>query len=278
MFVDRHTDPDAFLAAAQPALVRSETAAAAFAAWAGALRANPARDGEIYLATYTHAGSHGAAMRRQDGPVVFENADPAAAAAFAHDLVADCPRLSGIVGALPACEAFARVWSEYTGRAHVLRFHLRHFMLTAVADLPRVPGVARMADGDDCDWLIDGQYAFLVEAGVADNHERIIAAVPRRVAGGHYWIWDDAGACAFAAWTAAGDDAARIAPVYTLPTARKHGYATALVAALARALLAAGRSRLFLVTDVTNPTANAIYSRIGFAPDSDIYHFDFVDP
>ena len=56
------------------------------------------------------------------------------------------------------------------------------------------------------------------------------------------------------------------------------GYATALVAELARSLQAAGRRRLFLVTDVANPTSNAIYSRIGFRPGTDIYRFDFVDP
>ena len=63
-----------------------------------------------------------------------------------------------------------------------------------------------------------------------------------------------------------------------MPAARGRGYATALVAALARALLAAGRRRLFLVTDVANPTSNAIYARIGFRPENDIYHFDLVDP
>jgi GNAT superfamily N-acetyltransferase len=277
MSVNRHTDPDAFLAAAQPALARSETAAAAFAAWVGALKASTAPDGDVYLATYAHDRSVGAAMRRPDGPVVFENADPAAAAAFAHDLAADCPRLSGIVGTLPACESFAHAWSERTGRVHVLRFHMRHFMLTAVADVPAAIGAPRVAGDGDCDWLKEAQYAFLVEVGVSDNPERIMAAVPRRVAGGHYWIWDDTGAKALAAWTPAGDDAARIAPVYTLPGARTRGYATALVAALSRALLAGGRQRLFLLTDVANPTSNAVYSRIGFRPQSDIYHFDFVD-
>jgi len=150
-------------------------------------------------------------------------------------------------------------------------------MLTEVADVPTATGEARIARGDDCDWLFEAVYDFLVEAGVPDNPDRVIAAVPRRVNSGHYWIWDDAGAAAFAAWTPAGDDAARIAPVYTAPDARKKGYATALVASLSRALLRDGRQRLFLLTDVANPTSNAIYSRIGFKAQSDIYHFDLVD-
>jgi len=51
-----------------------------------------------------------------------------------------------------------------------------------------------------------------------------------------------------------------------------------MVAALARGLLDRGRHKLFLVTDLANPTSNAIYARIGFRPGNDHYHFDFVAP
>ena len=42
-------------------------------------------------------------------------------------------------------------------------------------------------------------------------------------------------------------------------------YATALVAHVSRELLSRGKRKLFLTTDVANPTSNAIYARIGFA-------------
>ena len=41
-------------------------------------------------------------------------------------------------------------------------------------------------------------------------------------------------------------------------------------------LLAAGKRRLFLTTDIANPTSNAIYARIGFVPETDEVHLDFV--
>jgi GNAT superfamily N-acetyltransferase len=276
--VVHHTDPEAFLAAAQPVLARSAESAAAFVAWTRGLRANPAADGgPAYLATFADGGDFGAALRRSDGPLVFENSDPAAAVAFADDLAAQAPRLQGVVGALSACEAFARAWRERTGRGHALRFHLRHHMLTEVTPAPRVPGMARIADGLDCDWLVESQFAFVQEAGVPDNPERILAAIPKRVAHGDFWIWDDRAPVSCAGWTDAGDDTARIAPVYTPPQARRRGYATALVAALAQSILDAGKRRVFLLTDVANPTSNAIYARVGFRPGTDIYHFDFVD-
>jgi predicted GNAT family acetyltransferase len=277
--VVHHTDPEAFLAAAQPVLARSAESAAAFAAWTRGLKANPPADGEpAYLATFAQGGSFGAALRRSDGPLAFEDSDPAAAVAFAADLAARSPRLQGVVGALPACEAFARAWRERTGRAHALRCHLRHHMLTELAAVPRAAGRPRVARSDDCDWLAESQFAFIVEARVQDHAERMLAAVPKRVAHGDFWIWDDGAPVSFAGWTDAGDDTARIAPVYTPPEARRRGYATALVAALAQALLNAGKRRLFLLTDVANPTSNAIYARIGFRAATDIYHFAFIDP
>ena len=92
-----------------------------------------------------------------------------------------------------------------------------------------------------------------MEVELPEDPERMRALVPKRIERGQFWIWDDAGAVAFAGWTDAPPDAARVAPVYTPPRARGRGYATALVAALSQALLDEGRQRLFLITDLANP-------------------------
>ena len=63
-----------------------------------------------------------------------------------------------------------------------------------------------------------------------------------------------------------------------MPDCRGRGYATALVAALSRELLERGKRKLFLTTDVANPTSNAIYARIGFRAESDDCGFDFIAP
>jgi len=279
MPVVRHTDADAFVAAAQPMFARSEASAATLFARAAAIKANAEpRDADAYLASYAGDGAYGVALRRGDGPVMLEESDPAAAEAFAHDLAGDWPALPGVVGALAACEAFARAWRERTGRAHSLRFHLRHHQLTAVSPVPAASGAARLAVDGDRDWLVAAQIAFSEEAGVPEAADRVADLVPQRIAHGHQWMWDDRGAVAFAGWWDAGDAVARIAPVYTLPAARGRGYATALVASLAQGLLDRGRRKLFLVTDLANPTSNAIYARIGFRPENDFYHFDFVAP
>ncbi len=279
MHVVRHSDPDAFLAAAAPMAARGQASASFFAGWAQAMKRNPPKAGEhVYLATWNDGDAHGAAVRRDDGPVVIGASDVDGAVAFARDLAGEQPELQGVVGAPGGCDAFARTWQELTGRAHRLRFRLRQHALTAVSDVPAAAGSARIADESDAQWLIERQVAFIAEVGIPDTPARVRELLPARVARGDFRIWDDGGSVAYAGFSDPAPDFARIAPVYTLPDRRGRGYATALVAELSRELLARGKRTLFLTTDVANPTSNAIYARIGFRAECDECHLDFIAP
>jgi hypothetical protein len=56
----------------------------------------------------------------------------------------------------------------------------------------------------------------------------------------------------------------RLGPVYTPPERRRQGYATSLVAGVSARLLEGGFRRCYLLTDLANPTSNAIYRRVGY--------------
>jgi predicted GNAT family acetyltransferase len=279
MHVTRHSDPDAFLAAAAPMSARGEASASFFMGSAHAIKRTPPPAGErVYLATYDEGGSYGVAIQREDGPVIIGESDPAAAMAFALDLARDWLELHGVMGAPAGCDAFARTWHELTGRVHVLRVRLRQHALTEVHHVPMAPGAARMATKSDTEWLIERQIAFIAEVGMPDSPERTRAFLPKRVARGHFRIWDDGGRVAYAGFNDAAPEFARVAPVYTLPECRGRGYATALVAELSRELLARGKRKLFLTTDIANPVSNAIYARIGYRAENDDCGLDFVAP
>lgn len=278
MRVIRHTNPDAFLAAAAPISARGDASASFFVGWAHSLkRTPPDADARVYLATCAGDGAYGVAMQRDDGPVIVGQSDPVAAIAFADDLAHDWPALQGVVGATDPSEAFARRWRELTGRGHALRVRLRQHVLHDVAAIPEASGAARVAISDDLPWLVERQNAFIVEVGIPESPERIGRTMAGRVERGDFWIWHDAIPVAFVGFNDAAPEFARIAPVYTLPDRRGRGYATALVAALSRELLRRGKKRLFLTTDLANPTSNAIYARIGFRPENDDCHFDFIN-
>jgi predicted GNAT family acetyltransferase len=61
----------------------------------------------------------------------------------------------------------------------------------------------------------------------------------------------------------------RVAPVYTPPGLRGHGYAGAATAAVSQAALDAGADEVLLFTDLANPTSNALYQRLGYRPVDD---------
>ena len=277
--VVRHTDPDAFLAAAAPIRARGLASASIFTSAAHtARRTPPAPDERMYFATCAGNGVFGVAVQRDDGPLLVGASDAGAAVAFADDLAGEWPALKGVMGAHDAAYAFAARWREHTSAVPVLRVHLRQHVLTEVVDIPAAPGTARVAGEADLPWLADAQAAFLAEVGMPGTPERWHTWLPRRIARGEFRIWEDGGPVAFAGFNGAAPELARIAPVYTFPGRRHRGYATTLTAALARELLEGGKRSVFLTTDVTNPTSNAIYARIGFRPENDDYHFEFVAP
>jgi predicted GNAT family acetyltransferase len=69
----------------------------------------------------------------------------------------------------------------------------------------------------------------------------------------------------------------RVGPVYTPPEHRRCGYGAAVTAEASRRALADGSSQVVLFTDLSNPTSNAIYRRIGFEPMADRLVLRFVN-
>ncbi len=66
-----------------------------------------------------------------------------------------------------------------------------------------------------------------------------------------------------------------VGPVYTPPSLRGRGYATALVAELSQHLLDSGYQFTTLFTDLANPTSNSIYQKIGYQPVCDFTEYAF---
>ncbi|MEV4418210.1 GNAT family N-acetyltransferase [Catellatospora sp. NPDC049609] len=155
------------------------------------------------------------------------------------------------------------------GRASMLAAY-RMFEICEVSPPAGVTGRPREAAGADRDQLVAWSAAFQREA-LAD-HPRTDPAAPidgRLALGGLLWVWEAGGEpVAMTAMTAPAAGVVRINLVYTPPRRRANGYASALVAAVSRAALAAGL-RPVLFTDLANPTSNKIYQAIGYRPVQD---------
>lgn len=274
MRVEAFDEPLRFREAAEP-LARSNAPLFAFLhAWTGGVAAH--RPDRCYMAVASDREPEGFALQRDEGPVLLGACSEPAAIAFADAYASIDRDAAGVTGTERACDAFAARWREITGRTQRLRHRMRNHVLRTLIAPPRAPGAMRGATEADREWLCAQLRAFANEANIAITDARVARYVDERLAEGSYRIWESAaGSQAFAGFTAAGAEASRIGPVYTLADSRRRGVGSALVAALCDELLA-HRPQVFLVTDLANATSNALYRRLGFEPLDDTVVLDFV--
>jgi ribosomal protein S18 acetylase RimI-like enzyme len=131
---------------------------------------------------------------------------------------------------------------------------------------PPVPGSLRRAVADDMPLLQAWHEAFRVEARLNLTAEQVAADVQRPGLLDMRSLWIDAAGrpVGLIGGQTIAPSGARIGPVYVPPSLRGRGIGGAMVTTLARQLQAAGAHCVFLFTDASNPTSNALYRRIGF--------------
>src|SRR5919198_743379 len=112
------------------------------------------------------------------------------------------------------------------------------------------------------------------EAGAATTEETVDRRLRGR--GGRYVLWEDGDPVSLAGYGGATPNGMRIGPVYTPPELRGRGYASALVGEISAKLIGEGQRFCFLYTDLSNPTSNRLYQRLGYERvcDSAEYRFE----
>jgi predicted GNAT family acetyltransferase len=265
--VERIHDASRFLAEASSLLLADEARHNLMLGLADTIRSNPnvypdhsfwlVRDGGDVV---------GAAMRTPPHHLVIARPrDDAALAALADHID---EKLPGAQGAVPEVDVFVAAWCERRQLAACVVFEQAIYALREVADVPRAEGACRHATADDYSLIVSWSTAFsreaLNEASPTSDIERQVQRRLDSPAAG-FRLWERGGKpvslCGFSGRTPHG---IRIGPVYTPPEHRGRGYGTSLVADVSAELLAAGYGLCFLFTDLTNPTSNAIYQRIGY--------------
>jgi predicted GNAT family acetyltransferase len=286
MEILRPESPNAFLELASPLFAETEARHNLLLGIAGTLVSQPdvypehrlwvALEGDRVL---------GAALRTPPHHlVVADPIDPAALEPLLEEALETEHDVEGIVANAPFAQAAASIWTSLTGTVITLEFAQGVFELTEVADVRGANGAAREGTAErDRDLAIEWMAAFSREAlwhrplDADDVPHAVDARLGRDGAG--LWFWDDGvetvSMCGYGGPTPTG---IRIGPVYTPRELRGHGYATALVADVSRAMLGRRYRACFLYTDLSNPTSNAIYERIGYRRVADAFEIQFGEP
>ncbi len=189
--------------------------------------------------------------------------------AIASHLIETGQPIPGVNGTVAVASAFAQIWCQKTGVNSAVRMAQRIYTLTDVIPPEDVPGRMRWAQEEDVPKLARWFLAFCDEA-VPDappaNPEKNVRQFMRT---GKLAVWDHNGIVSMTGSSRGTPHGKTISAVYTPPQHRKHGYASACVAALSQRLLDEGNRFCTLYTDLSNPISNKIYQDIGYRPIAD---------
>ncbi len=205
-------------------------------------------------------------------PWPFQAADlPPAAAPLAVEVANKIdPDAPGVTGPRDRSKAFATA----TGKPFTESLATRLYRLGTLTP-PSLEGSGRMAREDDIELLAAWRQAFTGEAvpEAPDESPAEIVRSSLRLGNGHA-LWEVNGTpVAWAAASAPHTGMTRIGPVYTPPEHRRHGYGAAVSAMISQWALNQGATEIVLFADLTNPTSNSIYQRIGYEPLDDWAEF-----
>jgi len=210
------------------------------------------------------SGPVGVALQTPPHRMLLSAMPAGAADALAAELVAAgrAPALPGVAGAVGTAERVARGLAGGRTPALASRQYL-YRLASAPHPAPPVPGSAALAGPEDHDLLLDWMHAFHAELRMGEVLTRRDAE--RTLATRDCWLWRVEGeAGSFLGLTPPSAGVFRIGPVFTPPLHRGRGYAQALVTSACALALDGGARAGMLYAEQTNPTANALYQRVGF--------------
>ncbi len=164
-------------------------------------------------------------------------------------------------------QAFVKRWSE-THRCnfeHVMDQGLYEIRTVQMPDLAGGRLIqAGVSERDTLRDMVEGFAACFPDQPL--SREATEARVARYLDLGRAYLWRDARGelVSMAVIVRETPHTASISWVYTPPQHQRRGHASRVVAALSQAQLDAGKRACNLYTDLSNPTSNHIYSRIGY--------------
>jgi predicted GNAT family acetyltransferase len=219
----------------------------------------------------------GAVIRVPPYPVNVSAMPIEAAELVAKTVLAADPTVDAASGPLARVDAFKDAWTGLTNTTAKKLFGLRLFKLGHL-ETPAIAGRARPATEDDVPLLSEWTDLFMDETlrGVTGRESGEEQARRSLTPGNISMIWEvDGKPVAFAGARGPFSGMVRVAPVYTPPELRGHGYASAATAAVSQWALDQEAEHILLYTDLANEVTNRIYPRLGYQAVEDFMEYTF---
>jgi hypothetical protein len=240
------------------------------------VNANPHHYGQedpLFCVVSDSKGISAIAWRTPPYPVglAWHDGDPGKAVSLLveciHGRWAEIP---GVAGHREVTDPFADRWC--------IKFTMgqRIYRLDSVSDVPSVPGRMRLASLADKDLVSGWKRAFMVEAASPTIQNIPESDVTPFIEKGTIYLWEYSGnPVSMVMKGRPTEHGISVTLVYTPAELRRNGYATACVASACLDMLKSGCDFCTLYTDLSNPTSNSIYMKIGFRPICDSVEYSF---
>jgi len=192
--------------------------------------------------------------------------------------------IPGIHGFKKGAQVFAELWKAKKGKNPVLYMNERIYQLKEVNQRIQDRFLFENASEGVKELLIKWGKHFVKEIHInapPEQLDRIVqrmeVIIPKSIQKKNIFILKAHGTIVSIARASRGTpNGQAITLVYTPPQYRHQGYATELVAKLCTIVLKSDKKFCYLYTDLSNPTSNSVYIKVGFQPviDVDEYRFE----
>jgi predicted GNAT family acetyltransferase len=195
--------------------------------------------------------------------------------AVARDLIANQWKVPGVLGPSEVAKAFAETWAKVSGTGYRTGMRQRIYVLQQVIQPKPISGKLCLAAEDDLGLVTKWLRGFQEDAFGEGDMVLVRETAETKIAHREIYLWEDGEPVSMASKTRPMTKGISVSLVYTPPELRGCGYATACVASLSQLLLDSGWQFCSLFTDLSNPTSNSIYQRIGYKPVCDFNEYLF---
>ena len=272
----RHADAHAFEKRAAPWLLQAEAEHNLLLGIIEQLKqARSFGSGVPYLTTIEHGDQVvGCAFRTPPYKFGLTRMPHSAIADLVNDVANVFEEIPAVLGPAAQARAFAEAWALSKNRNTRLGMRQRIYELRSVLPPePMPPGELRIANKRDADLIEQWLNEFSAETKVGTVNVQTFTE--NHINNKTVFLWEYEGvprtASLYAGKTPNG---VRVGFVYTPPEHRKRGFASACVAAVSQRALDSGNEFCCLYTDLSNPTSNDIYQRLGYTPVCDVVDYE----
>jgi predicted GNAT family acetyltransferase len=194
---------------------------------------------------------------------------------FANNVYSKYKNIPGISGEVNAARSFVEKWTAITKCESSIDVRMRAFKLTSVNPYNKPDGIFRNAEEKEMDLITQFMVEFSTAIKEPTSMERAKQKAENGIRNKNIYVWENGGIVAMAIKVRPTKHGMAVSSVYTPEEHRNKGYATAIVSGLSQNILDSGKTFCTLFTDLSNPTSNSIYQKIGYKPAGDNISYVF---